>query len=71
MRDLGFFCLANLAADLAHFLWAHLRVPMAQFKGEKKVNLVFQVVEGTPDEGNGSNSYRRLVVAKRCDWQCS
>jgi len=36
MRDLGFFfCLANLAAALAHFLWAHLRVPMAQFKGEK------------------------------------
>ena len=58
MRDLSFFCLANLAAELAHFLWAHLRVPMAQFKGEK-VNLVFQTVEGPRTEETARRTVAR------------
>jgi hypothetical protein len=33
-----FFCLANLAAESGHFSGAHLRVPMAQFEGEKSTS---------------------------------
>jgi hypothetical protein len=46
------FCLANLAAELAPlFIWAHLRVPMAQFMGKKSSTSCSRQVEGTPDEG--------------------
>lgn len=58
MRDLSFCCLANLAAELSPL---SLGAPSgADGAGQgRKVNLVFQMVEGTPDEGNGlPNSYR-------------
>ena len=47
VRDLS-FCLANLAADLALFIWAHPSGTDGAVQGRKKVNLVFQTVEGTP-----------------------
>jgi hypothetical protein len=55
------FCLANLAAGLALFIWAHL----AQFKGEKSQPRVPDGSKETPrTKENGSPSKRSCVTGR-------